>query len=99
MSISKKDVDKVADLARLALSDKESERTTTQLKRILEHVEKLSELNTEGVEPTSFTVPMRTVTRDDDRSEVSRSSLSNSDALKNSPSNKDGSFKVPQIIE
>lgn len=95
MSIDKKDVLHVADLARLALTDSEIDLYTAQLKRILGYVEKLSELDTKGVEPTTYTVPLKTAFREDEAKE----SLSREDALWNAPEEERGCFKVPQIIE
>ncbi|OGP21846.1 MAG: asparaginyl/glutamyl-tRNA amidotransferase subunit C [Deltaproteobacteria bacterium GWA2_55_10] len=95
MSITKKDVIKVADLARLALTENETEIYTTQLTRILGYVEKLSELDTTGVEPTTYTVPLKTALRED----RVRESLPREEALKNAPEAERGCFKVPQIIE
>jgi aspartyl-tRNA(Asn)/glutamyl-tRNA(Gln) amidotransferase subunit C len=95
MPITKKDVLHVANLARLALSEEETELCTAQLKRILGYVEKLSELKTEGVEPTSYTVPIARVMREDRVT----GSLSKEEALKNAPASEKGFFKVPQIIE
>lgn len=95
MSITKKDVQKVAELARLELTAEETELYTTQLKRILGYVEKLSELDTGGVEPTSSTVPLRSVMRDD----VVAESLPREKALANAPLSERGCFKVPKIIE
>jgi aspartyl-tRNA(Asn)/glutamyl-tRNA(Gln) amidotransferase subunit C len=95
MPITKKDVVHVAELARLALTEEETELYTTQLQRILGYVEKLKELETEGVEPTSYTVPLTRVMREDRVKE----SLSQEDALKNAPAKEKGLFKVPQIIE
>lgn len=95
MSITKEDVLKVAELARLDLTAEETELYTSQLKRILAYVEKLSELDTTGVEPTSSTVPLRSVMRDD----VVAESLTRDQALANAPSVERGCFKVPKIIE
>lgn len=95
MSITKKDVAKVADLARLALTENETEIYTTQLTRILGYVEKLSELDTTGVRPTTYTVPLKTAFREDNV----RESLPHEEALKNAPESERGCFKVPQIIE
>jgi aspartyl-tRNA(Asn)/glutamyl-tRNA(Gln) amidotransferase subunit C len=95
MPITKKDVLHVANLARLALSEEEAELYTTQLQRILGYVEKLSELKTEGVEPTSYTVPFTRVMREDRVT----NSISQEEALKNAPDKAIGCFKVPQIIE
>lgn len=95
MSIEKKDVLHVADLARLALTESEIELYTSQLKRILGYVEKLSELDTAGIEPTTHTVPMKTAFRED----IVKESLKREDALWNAPAEDRGCFKVPQIIE
>jgi len=95
MSIEKKDVLHVADLARLALTESEIELYTSQLKRILGYVEKLSELDTTGVEPTTHTVPLKTAFRED----AVKESLKREDALWNAPDEDRGCFKVPQIIE
>lgn len=95
MSISRDDVLHVAELARLALTEKEIELLTGQLQRILSYVEKLSELDTTGVEPTSYTVPLRSVTREDKVTP----SLSQEKALANAPASERGCFKVPKVIE
>ena len=95
MAITKKDVSRVADLARLALTIEESGLYATQLGRILEHVEKLSELDTEGVPPTTCTAPLSKPLRDD----AALASLDRDEALANAPEKEKGCFKVPQIIE
>lgn len=95
MSIEKKDVLRVADLARLALTEKEIEVYTSQIQRILGYVEKLSELDTTGVEPTTYTVPLKTAFRED----AVKPSLAREEALWNAPEEDRGCFKVPQIIE
>lgn len=95
MAITKKDVVYVADLARLALRDEEVELYTTQLKRILSYVEKLSALDTEGVEPLAYTVKVGTPMRED----AVAGSISHDDALKNAPEKERSCFKVPKIIE
>ncbi|MBI5492043.1 MAG: Asp-tRNA(Asn)/Glu-tRNA(Gln) amidotransferase subunit GatC [Deltaproteobacteria bacterium] len=95
MPITKKDVLHVADLARLALTDTEIDLYTGQLQRILSYVEKLSELDTKGIEPTTYTVPLMTVFREDE----TRPSLPREEALGNAPEEEKGCFKVPKIIE
>lgn len=95
MSINKKDVLHVADLARLALSEAEIDLYTSQLQRILSYVEKLSELDTKGVEPTTYTVPPKTAFRED----KTKDSLPHEEALRNAPASERGCFKVPKIIE
>ena len=95
MAITRKDVDYVARLARLRLSEEEAERFTSQLARIVGYVEKLGELDTEGVEPTSHVVPLRNVTRKDDI----RPSLDREKALGLAPRSDGTFYKVPKVIE
>jgi aspartyl-tRNA(Asn)/glutamyl-tRNA(Gln) amidotransferase subunit C len=95
MAITKKDVERVAELARLSINDKDAELYASQLKRILDHVEKLSEVDTSGVEPTIYTVPLVSMTRED----IAGESLAIEDVLANAPSEGEGYFKVPKILE
>lgn len=95
MSITLKDVEHVAKLARLELSEQEKEQFTGQLNAILKYAEKLNQLDTEGIEPTSHVLPVTNVMRED---EV-RESVSNETALKNAPDEEDGQFKVPAVLE
>ncbi len=95
MPISKKDVLHVADLARLALTDEEIDLYTGQIQRILSYVEKLSELDTKGAEPTTYTAPPSTALRED----KAVPSIPREDALRNAPEEERGCFKVPKIIE
>jgi len=95
VSISKEQVQHVARLARLSLNQEEVERFTVQLNDILRFVEKLNELDTEDVEPTSHVLPMANVLRED---EV-RPSWPREKALVNAPEQKDGMFRVPPVFE
>jgi aspartyl-tRNA(Asn)/glutamyl-tRNA(Gln) amidotransferase subunit C len=89
------DVDHVARLARLALTDQERERFRQQLVLILEHAERVQEVAAEDVPPTSQPVPLRNVLRDD----LPRLSLTQEEALAGAPEVEAGRFKVPRIIE
>ncbi len=95
MKISKQEVEHVAKLARLELSEQEKEKLTDQLSNILTYVEKLNELNTAGIEPTAHVLDIKNVMRDD----VGRPSLSQDRALANAPEKAAGHYKVPKIIE
>lgn len=95
MSITKKDVEDVARLARLALTEEEKELYASQLSRILTYVEKLKELDTTGVEPTTHAMPTTRAFRED----VVMPSLPREDAIQNAPDREKGCFKVPRIIE
>jgi aspartyl-tRNA(Asn)/glutamyl-tRNA(Gln) amidotransferase subunit C len=81
----------VARLARLRLSDEELERMPAELSKILEHVERMNELDLEGVEPTSHVVELQNVLRED----VPRPSLPRDRALAGAPDVADGGFRVP----
>ena len=93
--ISREDVEHVARLARLALSDAEVERMREQLSGILAYIDTLRALDTAGVEPTSHAVPLVNVMRDDEP----RPCLSQDEALANAPDRSDAFFRVPRIIE
>lgn len=93
--ITRKEVEHVARLARLELAEEEKEQMTAQLDSILEYIEKLNELDTSQVEPTTTVIPMVSVMRDD----VVRPSLSQDEALANAPDREDVYFRVPRIIE
>jgi aspartyl-tRNA(Asn)/glutamyl-tRNA(Gln) amidotransferase subunit C len=81
----------VARLARLRLTDEEVDRMAGELTKILEHVEKMSELDLDGVEPTSHVVELQNVLRED----VPRPCLPSERALEQAPDVAEGGFRVP----
>ena len=93
--ITLKEVEHVARLARLELSDAEKERMRSQLDAILTYIDKLRQLNTDNVEPTSHAIPMVNVMRGD---EV-RPYLSTEEILANAPEREGDFVRVPRIIE
>lgn len=95
MAITKKDVEHIARLARLKFTEAEQDRFASQLAKIVEYVEKLNGLNTEGVEPTAHAIPLKNVTRPD----MLKSTLDRETVLKLAPKAEDGFVKVPKIIE
>ncbi len=95
MKITRQEVEHVAKLARLELSDQEKEKLTDQLSNILTYVEKLNELDTKGVEPTAHVLDINNVMRSD----VPEESLTQERALANAPEKAAGHYKVPKIIE
>lgn len=95
MSISKEQVRHVAELARLAVTEEETETFSEQLSNILNFAEKLNELDTEHVEPTSHVLPIQNVLRED---EV-RPSWPREKALSNAPDTEEGQVKVPAVFE
>jgi aspartyl-tRNA(Asn)/glutamyl-tRNA(Gln) amidotransferase subunit C len=95
MKITREQVEHVALLARLKLEEDEITTFTGQMDAILAYVDKLNELDTAGVVPTSHAVPMENAFRDD----VVRPSIGVENALANAPERADGFFKVPKVIE
>jgi len=93
--ISRQDVEHVARLSRLALTDAELERMREQLSGILAYIDKLRALDTASVEPTSHAVPLVNVMRDDE----TRPCLSQDEALANAPERSGEYARVPKIIE
>ncbi|PLX47313.1 MAG: Asp-tRNA(Asn)/Glu-tRNA(Gln) amidotransferase GatCAB subunit C [Desulfobulbaceae bacterium] len=94
MSISKEEVLKVANLARLELSSEETESMTEQLATILGYVDKLGEVDCQDVEPTTHVLAINNAFRAD---EVKKS-LSQEEALANAPLANGEAFVVPRII-
>jgi aspartyl-tRNA(Asn)/glutamyl-tRNA(Gln) amidotransferase subunit C len=89
------DVEHVARLSRLALTDQEKERMRRELDGILSYIDKLRALDTADVPPTSHAVPMTNVMREDEP----RPSLSQDEMLANAPERSGEFFRVPKIIE
>ena len=82
-------------LSQISLTEEEKQETAGELKKILAYMEKLEELDTDGVEPMSHVFPIHNVFRED--------TVENTDEhekmLANAPSAKDGAFKVPKTVE
>lgn len=95
MQIGIEQVEHIARLSRLELTDTERVLFGTQLSNILGYVEKLGELDTSSVEPTSHVLDISNVVRDD----TTRASLPVAEALKNAPESTDKFYRVPKIIE
>lgn len=95
MKITSKDVEKVALLSRLEINDSEMEQMNGQLNSILDYIDVLSQVDTEGVQPTAHVMPMKNVMRED----VVKPSLSRELAMSNAPEAEDGYFKVPKVVE
>ena len=95
MEITEKLVTYVAELAHLKLDDAARAQAADDLARMIGYVDKLAELDTEGVEPMSHAFPVTNVFRED---EV-RSSMDRDLILKNAPASKEGCFLVPKTVE
>lgn len=89
------DIKHVAKLANLTLSDYEIKKLEKQLKETIKFVDKLEEINTKGIQPTSQITGLENVTREDNPTP----SLSQEEALKNAKSIHNGLFKVKAILE
>ena len=94
MKITHEEIKHVAQLARLELSSSEIEKMAGHLDRILGYVDKLSELNTEGIKPTTHALSINNAFRED----VVTESLSQEEALKNGPQQNGEAFVVPRVL-
>ena len=95
MDITVSDVEHVARLARLELSQDEKTLFAGQMGAILGYVEKLKELNTEGILPTSHAVPMENAFREDGV----QPAIGVEKALANAPDRVESFYRVPKVIE
>jgi len=95
MKITRAQVEHVAQLARLALTEPELDALTGDMDAILGYVEKLNELDTDHIVPTAHAVPMENAFRGD----AAHASIGTEKALQNAPEDSDGCFLVPKVIE
>ena len=95
MAVDASEVLKIARLARLRLSEAEVASFGAQLSEILDYVEKLSEVDTTGVEPTTHAVPLVMHLRPDE----AESRLTREQVLGGAPASEDGMFRVPKVVE
>lgn len=93
-NISKDLILHLADFSRIAITDDEAEKLTSDLKSILEHSEILNELDTSNVEPMTHVHDVVNVMRKDEPKEW----ITQEEALKNAPDHGDGMFRVPSIL-
>ena len=94
MAVTIKDVEHIAQLAKLEFTDAEKEKFTHQLNQILEYVEQMNKLDTGRVEPLSHVIELSNVFRAD----AVKQGVSTEEALKNAPSKTEEFFKVPKVI-
>jgi aspartyl-tRNA(Asn)/glutamyl-tRNA(Gln) amidotransferase subunit C len=94
MPVTIEDVEKVAALAKLEFSEEEKAKIARQLDKIVGYVEKLRELDTDDVPPTSHVINLVNVLRDDKVEPW----LTQEEALRNAPARKRGYFSVPKVI-
>ena len=95
MALSRDEIRKVALLARLELSDAELDEQAIHFNDLLKQFEILQSLDVRGIEPTSHSIPLVNVLRED----VSRPSLAREQALANAPESRNGCIVVPRILE
>lgn len=93
--LSREDVLKIAKLARLKLEEEDIEGLKRDLNNILNYIDKLSELNTLDIEPTSHALNVVNVLRED----VVKKGLSEEEVFKNAPESAFSHFRVPRVIE
>jgi aspartyl-tRNA(Asn)/glutamyl-tRNA(Gln) amidotransferase subunit C len=95
MRLDRDQVEHIAELARLELSEGEKALYQEQLSAILEYFGRLQELDTEAIPPTASVLPLRSVMREDEPGP----SLPRDDVLANAPSAEDGCFEVPAVLD
>jgi aspartyl-tRNA(Asn)/glutamyl-tRNA(Gln) amidotransferase subunit C len=95
MVLTVEEVDHIAKLARLNLSEEEKSRYREQLSQILEYAGRLQELDTEDISPTFRVLQIQSRLREDE----SRSGLATQDLLRNAPDTESNQFRVPPILE
>ena len=95
MKLDRDTVIHIATLARVHLSDKEIETFSAQLSGIIDHFDVLNTVDTEGVEPTAHTLPLRNVLADD----VARESMPQDEVLALAPLTEDGFLRVRAVLE
>ena len=95
MSLTREQVEHIARLARLHLSEEEMVRYREQLSQILDYAARLQELDTSGIPPTSSVLPPHSVLRED----ISRPGMSLEQLLANAPETADDQFRVPPVLD
>lgn len=93
--LTREEVEHIANLARLALTEEEKERFRQQLSAVLEYAARLQELDTEAIPPTATVLPLRNIMRPDEP----RPPAPQADILANAPNTEENCFKVPAIWE
>lgn len=97
--LTKKEVEKIAELARLGISEDEKEKFAEDLSSVLGYVQKLSEVNIEKVEPMTGGTNLNNVTRSDDETKCIADSEMRQQIISTAPDREGDSFKVPSILE
>ncbi len=98
MSIDRKDVQKIAELAKLHFSESETDAFVPQFQSILDYIEQLKNVDVSGVEPTSHVSLDKDFEKHIFREDLTRPSLSPDEALAGAPDSGDQHFRVPKVI-
>jgi len=88
-------IDRVAELARLALTDEEKIRFAAQLGSVLVHIEQLAKVDVTGIEPTAHAFALSNVWAED----VAQPGLAVADALRNAPAQRNNMIVVPKVVD
>jgi aspartyl-tRNA(Asn)/glutamyl-tRNA(Gln) amidotransferase subunit C len=95
MKLSREEVEHIAELAKVGLTEEEKTLFQGQLSAILEYAEMLQQVDTAAIPPTATVLPLRDVMRPDE----ARPSFPREDVLANAPQSEDGCFRVKVILE
>jgi aspartyl-tRNA(Asn)/glutamyl-tRNA(Gln) amidotransferase subunit C len=95
MTITEETIQYVAALAKLTVSDEEKKKVAKDLDGILDYIETMNKLDTDGIEPMSHVLPVKNVFRED----IVTNQENREQLLKNAPKQKDGTFAVPKTVE
>ena len=95
MKLSREEVEHIAELAKVGLTEEEKTLFQEQLSAILEYAEMLQQVDTAAIPPTATVLPLRNIMRTDE----ARPSLPRQDVLANAPQSEDGCFRVKAILE
>lgn len=93
--ITREDVERLADTARLYILEDEIEQMTEELNKIIEYARTLQEVDTTGVEPTTHVIELTNIMRDD----IPEEGMDRDLLFKNAPDHEDGQFKVPSVLD
>jgi len=88
-------IDRIAELSRLALTPEEKARFSAQLGSVLGHIEQLAKVDVTGIEPTAHAFPLYNVWAAD----IAQPGLAVADALRNAPAQRDNMMLVPKVVE
>ena len=94
--VTKKEVEQIAELSRLELTEDEKQKYQTELSAILGYVDTIAGVNTDGIEPTAQVTGLTDVLREDVKE---MSTLTKDEILSNAPETKDGYIKVKSVLE